>query len=306
MVVQTAQEMGYVPNQAARQLRLQRANAIGYILPAEQPRFADPFFAELTAGLGDGAAQHGFDLLVAAATASSSQEQELYQRWTHGRKVDGFVLNRIRLHDWRIQYLASIGFPFVGTSRSLDPHIYPTVEVDNRRWFAQLVAHLVAVGHQRIAYIGALPDLVIQAERYQGYQEALQAAGLPLQPELVAQGDLTAQGGYLAARQLLNLAAPPTALACIDDLTALGVLHAAYELGYRVGEDLAVTGFDGIIGFEHTQPPLTTVNQPIYAIARQLVTRLAALIAGENLSDQQVVVEPAFEIRASSQSRGMG
>ncbi len=134
LVVQTAHEMGYVPNQAARQLRRRRSDSIGYILPSDRPRFSDPFFAEFVAGLGDEAAVHGFDLLVSTAPPGSPAERQAYERWTQSRKVDGIVLNRIHLHDWRVQYLAQVQFPFVTLERSLDLD-YPAVEVDGGCWY---------------------------------------------------------------------------------------------------------------------------------------------------------------------------
>ncbi len=249
--------MGYVPNQAARQLRRRRSDSIGYILPSDRPRFSDPFFAEFVAGLGDEAAVHGFDLLVSTAPPGSPAERQAYERWTQSRKVDGIVLNRIHLHDWRVQYLAQVQFPFVTLERSLDSHDYPSVEVDGRCWYKVLVDHLVSLGHQRIAYVGASPDLKIQTDRFDGYQEGLQCHGLSFDADLVVEGNLTSEGGYRAAERLhlLGLPQPTTAIACVDDMTAIGVLHAARERGWTVGKDLAVAGFDGIEGFEHTQPP---------------------------------------------------
>lgn len=300
LVVQTAHEMGYVPNQAARQLRRKRSDTIGYILPADKPRFSDPFFAELIAGLGDEASTHGFDLLVSSAPPGSSVERQAYERWTHGRKVDGIVLNRMHLNDWRVQYLANAQFPFVTLERSLDPFDYPSVEVDGRRWFGALVDHLADLGHQRIAYIGAAPALKIQADRLAGYQDGLQRRGLIFDADLVVEGDLTSEGGYRAGEHLLGLPNPPTAIACVDDTTAIGVLHAAGERGWVVGQNLAVAGFDGIEGFEHTQPPLTTINQPVYQMARRLVQMLVSQITGKPVEEKHLLIEPVLEIRQST------
>jgi LacI family transcriptional regulator len=299
-VIAVAHEMGYSPNQAARQLRRQHTDTIGYILPSETSHFSDPFFAEFITGLGDEASMHGFDLLVATAPPDQPVEKQTYQRWTNGHKVDGVVLNRVRLHDWRIQYLAHIGFPFVTLERSLDPQEYPSVEVNGQHWFKLLVEHMISFGHREIAYIGASLDLKIQADRFAGYHEALVMASIPINPAWVLSEDLTATGGYRAAQTLLNLPKPPRAIACIDDMTAIGVMHAVHEHGLRVGKDIAVSGFDGILGFEHTQPPLTTVNQPVYQIARQLVGMLVAQIRGEPLLEWHVTVEPGLEIREST------
>jgi LacI family transcriptional regulator len=300
LIVKTAHEMGYVPNQAARQLRRRRSDTIGYILPAEKPRFSDPYFAEFIAGLGDEAAAHGFELLVSTAPPGSQVERQAYERWVHGRKVDGIVLNHIYLSDWRVQYLAQAQFPFVTLERSLDPYDYPSVEVNGCRWFKVLIDHLVSLGHQRIAYVGASPDLTIQADRLEGYRDSLHSHGLLLDAELIIEGNLTNEGGYRAAERLLALLNPPTAIACVDDMTAIGVLHAARERGWIVGQNLAVAGFDGIDGFEHTQPPLTTINQPVYQIARQLLQMLAAQIAGNPLKEKHVQIEPVLEIRQST------
>jgi len=303
LIIQTAHEMGYVPNQAARQLRRRRSDTIGYILPADTPRFSDPFFAEFISGLGDEASAHGFDLLVSTAPPGSQVEQQAYERWVHGRKVDGIVINRLNLRDWRAQYLAQAQFPFVTLERSLDPYDYPSVEVNGRYWFRVLIDHLVSLGHRRIAYIGASPDLKIQADRLDGYRDGLQSHGLAFDADLVVEGDLTSEGGYHAGEHLLTLPNPPTAIACVDDMTAIGVLHAARERGWTVGKDLAVAGFDGIEGFEHTQPPLTTINQPVYQIARQLVQMLAAQITGKPLAEKCVQIEPVLEIRQSTIGR---
>jgi len=300
LVICTAHEMGYVPNQAARQLRRRRSDSIGYILPGDTPRFSDPFFAEFVAGLGDEASAHGYNLIISTAPPGSPAERQAYESWTHGRKVDGMVLNRMHLSDWRVQYLAQIQFPFVTQERSLDPYDHPSVEVDGRRWFRILIDHLASLGHQRIAYIGASPDLKIQADRFAGYGDGLEAHGLSMDTDLVVEGDLTTEGGYRAAAQLLSLPYPPTAIACMDDMTAMGVLHTARERGCIVGQDLAVAGFDGIEGFEHTQPPLTTVNQPVYQIARRLVQMLALHIAGKPLAEKRAQIEPVLEIRQST------
>ena len=303
LIVKTAQEMGYVPNQAARQLRRRRTDTIGYILPADEPRFFDPFFAEFTAGLADEAAAHGFDLLVSTAPPGSQAEKQAYERWVQGHKVDGMVLNRLHLFDWRVQYLMQAKFPFVSHERSLDPYDYPTVEIKGKHWFSVLIDHLVSLGHRRIAYIGAPAELKLQAERLEGYRSGLTRHGVSFEPALVISGNLTSEGGYQAAMRLLALPDPPTAIACANDATAIGVLYAAHERSLVVGEELAVAGFDGIEGFEHTQPPLTTINQPVYQIARQLAGMLTAQFQSQPLEETHVLIEPVLEIRQSTLGR---
>lgn len=303
LVVKTAQEMGYIPNQAARQLRRRRTDTVGYILPTDKPRFADPFFAEFTAGLGDETAANGFELLVSTAPPRGQVEQQIYQRWVHGRRVDGVVLNRLHLNDWRVQYLREAQFPFVTLERPRHSHDYPSLEMNGRHWFQVVIDHLVSLGHQRIAYIGAAPDLIIQEDRFHGYQDGLEQHGLAYDASLVVEADLTSEGGYRATERLLISADPPTAIACVDDMTAIGVLHAARDLGRIVGQDLAVAGFDGIDGFEHTQPPLTTINVPVYRIARRLVQMLITQITGKPPVENLLPIEPVLEIRQSTRGK---
>ena len=300
LVIKTAQEMGYVPNRAARQLRRRRSDTIGFIVPARAPQFADPFFSEFIAGLGDEATSHNLDMLVSTAAPNSDLERQGYERWVHGGKVDGLVLNRMRLHDWRVQYLAKTDLPFVSLERSLDRSDHASVEVDSVAGFKLLMAYLTGKGHQRIAYLGGPKELKIQMDRLEGYKKGLTAAGIAYDPILVVEGDTTRGGGYQAAQQLFALPLPPTAITCINDLSAIGVLHAASERGLVVGQDLAVAGFDGIADTEHTSPPLTTLNQPLYEIARDLVKMLVTLIQNQPLEERRVRLQPDLLIRKST------
>lgn len=299
-VVRTAHEMGYVPSRAARQLRRQRADIIGYILPTAGPHFTDRFFSEFIAGLGDQAASNNFDLLVSTAAPDTAAEKQTYTRWVQGRRVDGFVLNRMRLYDWRASYLAKTKFPFVVHGHTQLQDDYPFIEIDSHSGFALLVQHLVEHGHKRIAYIGAPAKFTLQVDRFAGYRQGLASAALPFDEQLVAEGDLTRDGGYQAAKQLLRLPQPPTAILGANDLTALGVLRAAQECGLVVGRDLAIAGYDGTEDSEHAQPPLTTLKQPVYETARRLATMLFALIAGEPLAERQIILQPELIVRAST------
>ncbi len=299
-VLKMAAEMGYTPSRAARQLRRQRADAIGYILPAGGPHFKDPFFSEFIAGLGDEATSHHYDLLVSTAPPDTQAEQQIYQRWVQGHLVDGFVLSRLRLKDWRADYLLSSSFPFAAHGRSLNCEEYPYIEMDSRSAFSLIVNHLVERGHRRIAYIGAPDIFTLQSDRFAGYRDGLTAAGIAFDASLTLIGDLTRTGGYQAAQQLLALPDRPTAIVGVNDLTALGAMHAARERGLEVGRDLAVAGYDGTEDSEHAQPPLTTLKQPVYETAQHLVTMLLARIAGEKVEPMQHLIQPQLIIRDST------
>ena len=279
-VIQAAQEMGYTPSSAARQLRRRHADAIGYILPTSSPRFSDPFYAAFLTGISDEAAEHQIDLIVSSSPPESDLEKAIYQRWFQSVRVDGMLLNRIRLQDWRINFLAENKVPFVTLGWTPANQDYPFVVVNERGGFERLVTHLVEKGHQRLAYIGAAPNLMIQIERCNGYKRGLEQASLSYDENYVLEGDLTEDGGYQAAKKLLALSKPPTAILGCNDLTAIGALKAAQELGLQVGKDLAIAGYDGIQETASTNPPLTTLRQPTYEIARQLANMLILMTQG--------------------------
>jgi LacI family transcriptional regulator len=300
LVIQTAEEMGYVPDRAARQLRRRKTDTIGYVLPAISTGFADPFSSEFIAGLGDEAAAENYELLISSAQPASDAEKNLYQRWVQGRKVDGIVVNRVFLDDWRLKYLAEQEFPHVSMERPVTPADFIGIEVDSHKGLLMLMRHLIKQGRRRIAYIGGIPDLKIDHLRFESYQEGLQEAGIPADPLLIEHADLTSEGGFQSAKKLLSIANPPTAIVCINDLTAIGCMHAAHECGLEVGRDIAVAGFDGIADSAHTRPPLTTLDQPVYEIARQLVQMLLKLINHKPLEQEQIKVEPQLKLRAST------
>jgi len=210
------------------------------------------------------------------------------------------ILNRMCLDDWRVRYLASQKIPFVCLERSLDAYSFIGVEIDSYSGVLELIAHLVGLGHKRIAYISGPPQLKIEHDRFAGYKAGLAAARIVLEHSLVAPGDLSSEGGYLAGEKLLGLAQPPTAIACVNDITAIGALHAVHKHGLKVGGDIAIAGFDGIADAAHTEPPLTTLDVPFYTVARQLAGMLLTHITGEELHEKQIKITPRLVIRAST------
>ncbi|MDO8969757.1 MAG: substrate-binding domain-containing protein, partial [Saprospiraceae bacterium] len=110
----------------------------------------------------------------------------------------------------------------------------------------------------------------------------------------------TSSNGYQATKQLLSISTPPDAIVCINDESAFGVLHAAHEFGRNVGQDFAVAGFDGVQASRHTEPPLTSLDIPVYDVARQLVRMLVAEISGQPLNERQVTIHPQLLVRAST------
>lgn len=300
LVTKTANRMGYAPNRAARQLRRQQAETIGFIIPSISKRFDESFFAEFIAGIGEELSSNNFDLLVANATTDKG-ERDLYHRWVNSRKVDGFILNRIRKHDWRVNYLSQWNIPFVALGKSQDGINYPCIRIDGRDAYLELIRHIQGNGFSRFAFIGGPNDLIDHIERLKWFKSALGKCGLQVDPNRIISTDMSSTAGYEAAAALLSGSSPPNAVFCVSDETAFGVLHAAHEQGLTIGTDISVVGFDGVQDAKHSEPPLTTLDIPIFDIAQQLVAMLLKAIAGESV-DTPVFIKPALLFRASAGS----
>lgn len=301
-VLKAAEEMGYVPDVTARRLQKGRTDTLGFIIPTSGPRFSDPYFSELLAGIGNEAARHNYDLLVSTRPPDTPEEVAAYRRMVEGRMVDGLLVVRTRLKDHRITYLAQIGFPFVAFGRSDLEVDFPFVDEDGFRGLELVTQHLLNLGHRRLAFIAAPEDLMFCNYRRAGLETTLERNGLVLQPEYCIVGDLTQRGGYAAMNELLELSPPPTAVIGCNDLMALGAISAAQKRGVVVGRDIAITGFDDIPLAEHSHPPLTTIRQPVYDIGRRICDMLVRLLRGEELAERQVLLQPELIVRESSEA----
>jgi len=298
-VRQVALELGYEPNITARQLQKQRTDTLALILPTYGPRFSDPFFSEFLTGVGNEAARQGFDLLV-STQAPGEVEKNAYLRSIRSRRVDGFIIVRTRRQDARIDMLREHNYPFAAFGRIEDGNGFPLVDEDSETGMQLVVEHLIERGHTRLACIAAPSDLMLAHYRLKGFVNALDVYGLPVDNALVVEGDLTQRSGREAAGQLLDMLQPPTAIAACNDLMALGAMSAAQERGLIVGKDVSITGFDDIPLAEHAHPPLTTIHQPIYRIGSMVCQMLVKVVKGEQIAEQQVVLQPSLVVRQSS------
>lgn len=302
-IVETAQSLGYEPNLVARQLRNQKTQTIGVIVPTNDRSFPNDFFGQLILGVSSAAAREHYDLLI-SAQIQGEEEMAAYQRIVGGNRVDGMILARTRQHDPRISYLQKKRHPFVVSGRSApnEPSNYPYIDVDSQAGVHMLVRHFAELGHQRIGLILPPEELAFTEFRLHGYQDGLKEAGLPYQPENVVYGDLLPSGGFRGTQQLLSSHQTVSAIIACNDLMALGAMNAIQAAGLRVGEDVAVAGFDDIPAAEFSHPSLTTIRQPIYDIGQQLVSLLMDVINGKPVEETQVILPCTLVVRESSGS----
>jgi DNA-binding LacI/PurR family transcriptional regulator len=272
-------ELGYVPNHAARTLVTQRTDLIALVLPETTDRVFsdDQFFPGLVNGVSQVLERADKQLVLMLAGSAASHVR--IERSIAARHVDGVLLASLHGADPLPTALARIGIPVVCNERPLGTTSLPYVGVDNVGGAVAAVGHLLAAGRTRIATIAGPQDMIGGIDRLAGYREALDGSR-----STVAVGDFTLDSGYSAMRQLL--ADDPTldAVFAASDLMADGALKALRAAGRRVPDDVAVVGFDDIALAQYTDPPLTTVRQPIMEIGRQMAGQLLALVGGEDIS----------------------
>lgn len=301
-VQRLAREMGYEPNSTARNLQKQRTDTIALVLPpTDKLRFSDPFFSEFLSGVIEQTARHGFDLNVSTHTAAEDGDQcETYLKRIRSRRVDGFIVVRAQRQDDRIALLQTHKIPFVVFGRTENYNDFHLVDEDGSAGIRQVVDHLVALGHTRLACIAEPLCYTKSYHRVQGFMEGLQAHGLPFDERLLVEANFRQRSGRLSAHQLLDMSDPPTAIVACNDLLALGAMSAAQERGLVVGREISVTGFDDILLAEYANPALTTVHQPAQQLGAMVAQMLLQIITGQALEKKQIILRPSLVVRQSS------
>jgi LacI family transcriptional regulator len=299
-IQEAAEELGYHPNIMARRLQKQRTDTLGFIMPTFGPRFSDPFFSEFIAGIGTEAAVRSYDLLVSTHAPDSSEEHEAYNRAARGGWVDGLIVVRTREDDARINLLCDAEFPFVAFGRTEGEFEFPYVDEDSAAGMRQLVQHFVDLGHERIGFIAPPTGLMFGRIRLRSYHATMAANKLSVADEWIVEGDMTQRGGAEIINKLLAVEPKITAVIAGNDLMAVGAINRIQQLGLKVGQDIAVAGFDDIPLAAYTTPPLTTLQQPIYEIGRRTCAMLIDVINGRWPEEQHVLLTPKLVIRESS------
>jgi LacI family xylobiose transport system transcriptional regulator len=226
------------------------------------------------------------------------------QSWVDGvlaRRPCGVVLVLSDLDTAQRTQLASRDIPFVVLDPAGDPADgVPAVGTNN--WLGGVTAtrHLIDLGHRRIGLIGGPSRMLCSRARFDGYRAALETAGLPFDPRLVREGDFHFEAGYSAGRDLLSMTLPPTAVFAGNDLQALGLYEAARELGLRLPADLSIVGFDDLPLARWVGPPLTTIRQPLVAMAETAARLALALGRGETPTTTRVDLATSLVIRHST------
>lgn len=284
------QDLGYASSLAARGMRSHRTNVIGLIMPD----IATPYCQQIMRGVNSVIAEIDKDLIIYTSggvqKGNVGQHERNYVALLNGGTADGVI----------VVTPTATSFASHAPIVLLDPNNenpdFSAVISTNREGAMAVMGYLTRLGHRRIAHIAGRMELVSAIQRLQGYKDGLAAAGIPLDPELIAMGNYRSDIGYDCAKELLSMKDRPTAIFAANDMSAMGVYQAAKEAGLRIPEDLSVVGFDNLKESAFIVPALTTVDQYLEemgAVATRMILSLVnedKLICGLQTVETQLIV----------------
>ncbi|MDR8409644.1 LacI family DNA-binding transcriptional regulator [Nonomuraea sp. 3-1Str] len=277
-VLHAIDELGYVPNPAARSLVTQRTDSVALVVSEPPTRVfsEDPLFSTVIRSAS--VELETVNKQVVLMLASSASSHARVERYITGGHVDGVMLISMHGADPLPAALSRLRVPVVSYGRPAVPVDIPYVDNDNVGGAELAVRHLVGLGRRRIATIAGPQDMIGGQDRLSGYRTVLRDSD---RRSIVAVGDFTRESGAVAMRQLLRDDPGLDAVFVANDLMAVGALQSLRQAGRRVPDDVAVVGFDDIEAAQYTEPPLTTVRHPVVEQATAMVRLLLGLFEGE-------------------------
>jgi LacI family transcriptional regulator len=267
-----------------------RSGMVGLVLDAPPEPFAHGHFFEIVTGLSGAFSARDMDFVLHIGSGGDAltASERLCRRGT----LDGFIVTAPQVRDRRIALLRARGAAFVVHGREPGADAYSFVDTDNRAISAAAVDLLAGQGHRRIALVNGPERWAYARDRRAGFQAAMAARGLPVDPALVRHGDTSGAYGAAAAEGLLAAAEPPTALVCCNSLAAAGVLDHLRRRGLRVPEDISLVAHDDDLPQVRTEaldPPLTVTDAPLRDCIEPLVDFIVRRIAGDPVGALQTI-----------------
>lgn len=278
-ISELARELGYAPNEPARTLVRRRSDTIGLVWDTGYERLGlhHPFLQGLLSGVRSALSDAGYHLML-LTTAGGDAPADTYLSAVRRHNLEGVVVMGVQSDDQAVRALARSDVPSVGIDVVLSGPRTARVTSDNRAGAAAAVRHLHSLGHRRIATITGPLHMPPAAERLEGFRAECSALGVEVPDRYVVGGDFFLASGLRAARELLGLTDPPTAVFAAGDHMAIGALHAAADAGLAVPSDLAVIGFDDIDAAQLVRPALSTVAQDERALGAMAVEALRDML----------------------------
>jgi LacI family transcriptional regulator len=262
-VWQAIEQLNYFPNTHARSLVSGRSRILGIIVE----NITNPFFPELIQNFEEIAVANGYEILVSSSNSDPAVLTTCVRRMIE-RKVEGVAMLTFGEEEPVLDQLAFHEIPLVLAEFRLDNPKASTILLDYETGIRTAIDHLAKLGHNKIAFLAGPHQIHSAMTRENNFRSAMESAGLPIQKKWLIECDHTLKGGVAGFDRLQALPTRPTAILCSNDMTAIGVLRAAYMQGLRVPQDLSVVGLDDIDFAEFTLPPLTTIRLSRRELAR--------------------------------------
>ena len=291
-VLAVMKKLNYQPNALAQQLRTQATKTAIVIVPD----IRNLLFHEVINGIEAEAASSGYQVLLADMHGQPSVES-YYVSAVQRRQVDGIISMSANMTQKLLSQIAG-EYPIVMALQGFDSPSIPFVSIDNAAAARTMTAHLVKLGHRKIAHISGSAPLPYQ-ERLNSYRAVLEENGIPFSEALVGRGEASIRGGYTQMKAMLERGEDFTAFFAAGDTMAIGAIQALQEAGRRVPQDCAVAGFDDIELSSVLSPKLTTIRQPTFQIGQQSFKMLLSLMKKEPVPSTHVVLPHELVIRDS-------
>jgi DNA-binding LacI/PurR family transcriptional regulator len=291
-VLAAIQELGYSQNQAARNLASGRSTLMGLVISD----IRNPFFPEITAAFQDQALVHNMDALVVNTNYDSHRTLNSVKRLI-GLQVPAMAILTSQIDPGVMEMLAEQQIAAVYLDLGRVDRYISNILLDYEHGIAEALEYLRNLGHEHVAYIGGPSTLHSAQRRKKAFVET--AVQLGIDPGRTFESDFTVKGGYYTCAKMLK-SHTPTAILAANDLTAIGVLHGAYDAGLRVPEDLSVVGFDDILIAEYTQPALTSVAVPRTEIGKVAFQALWAMLSDPAVGGSEYRIGTSLVIRGSA------
>lgn len=296
-VLKAVKALAYQPNPSARSLAGKRTYVLGLLYDNPSANYV----IDVQEGALAACRAQGYDLLIHPCDHRSPTLIQEVSGLLDQSRVDGLILTP-PLSDMSpvLELLSASKLPFVRIAPAVDKHLSPYVATNDRDAAYQMTQALLALGHRRIGFICGHPDHQAVAGRYQGYCAALRDQGMEVQEEYVVQGFNSFESGEQAARALLALTPRPTAIFAANDDMAAGTMMVAHRLGITLPAELSVAGFDDTPAAHQIWPSLTTVRQPIQAMAKTAAELLLSQVVGKVSPSTETELVSSLIVRDST------
>lgn len=294
-VERAMEELGYHPNAVARSLKTQKTKIIGLIVSD----ISNPFFSTLLRGVEDHALEKDHSLIV-CNTDETLEKEKLYIDVLSQKKTDGLIVAPTGKSDQELSKLKERNVPLVFVDRTLKEIEAPSVLSDNVAGAEAATRHLVDLGHRRIGIILGLESVNTSRERLRGYRNVIRKRSLNYDEDLVKQGYSQVAGGAEAARELLELNSPPTAIFSTNNLMTIGAMQGIQESGKECPGNISLVGFDDFEWASTFRPRLTTVAQSPYEIGSEAAKLLFDSIESGSRETSEVRIPTKLKVRDST------